>query len=183
MTTNSNTISDAGGLSRPENRQKRLGSLANRGWLIRLSAATVAATLISLSSLLPSSSELQARDDLITLPVAALFDNPEYAAKLEGVQFYFGSTPHPEVAKDHGEFTSNKKTNAFKKDDQFACNWALLSALLAFKDRALGLGADAVVGIRSFYKNNDFRGDTDFQCGAGNIMAGVTMKGTVVKFK
>lgn len=160
--------------------------LSNRG-LSRINkqrsgAIAVAATLLFLS-LLPASSQVQARDDLITLPVAALFDNPEYAAKLEGVQFFFGSTPHPAVAKEHGEFTSNKKTNAFKKDDQFACNWALLSALLAFKDRALGLGADAVVGIRSFYKNNDFRGDTDYQCGAGNIMAGVTMKGTVVKFK
>lgn len=152
-------------------------------YLQRSGAIAVAAALLLLSSLLPSSSEVQARDDLITLPVAALFDNPEYAAKLEGVQFFFGSTPYPAVAKDHGEFTSNKKTNAFKKDDQFACNWALLSALLAFKDRALGLGADAVVGIRSFYKNNDFRADTDYQCGAGNIMAGVTMKGTIVKFQ
>jgi len=136
-----------------------------------------------LLSILWSPATVQARDDLITLPVSGIFDNPEYAARLEGVQFYFGETPHPAVATDHGEFTANKKTNAYRKEAGFACNWALLSALLSLKDRAVGLGADAVVGIRSYYKSHDFRGDTEYQCGSGNIIAGVTMIGRVVKLQ
>lgn len=149
---------------------------------IRLSIEPSLVVLV-LCTVLCLPSTVHARDDLITLPVAGIFDNPEYAARLEGVQFYFGETPYAEVATDHGEFTANKKTNAYRKEASFACNWAMLSALLSLKDRALDLGADAVVDIRSYYKRNDFRGDTEFQCGSGNIMAGVTMIGRVVKFQ
>lgn len=148
-----------------------------------LAYCAMAFMLTSMLTLLPSSTPLQARDDLITLPVASIFDNPEFASRLTGVEFYFGETPHPEIAVDHGEFTSVKKTNAFRKDDQVACDWAMLSALLVFKERALSMGADAVVAMRSYYKHHDFRGDTEYQCGAGNMIAGVTIKGHIVKFK
>jgi uncharacterized protein YbjQ (UPF0145 family) len=124
-----------------------------------------------------------ARDDIGTYAVAGVLSNPAYAARLEGVSFYFGDHAHPEIEKNFGEYMSNKKTNAVGKSDQEACEWAFLSALLSFRDRALTLGGNAVVNIRGYYKKNAFTSATEFQCGAGATMAGVTLKGDVVKLK
>jgi hypothetical protein len=124
-----------------------------------------------------------ARDDVGTYPLADVFSNPEYAQRLEGVRFFFGTQAHPPIEKSFGEYQSNKKTNAFNKSDKHACEWAFLSALLSFHQRALSLGGDAVVDIQGYYKKQPFSSETEFQCGAGATMAGVTLKGTVVKLK
>jgi hypothetical protein len=138
-------------------------------------ALAVALALVSLTA--------QARDTVAAFPLADVLNKPEYAARLEGVKFFFGSQPYPAVAHDYGEYQSNKKTNAFNKSDKEACEWAFLSALLSFKDRALSQGGDAVVNISGYYKKIPFSSETQFQCGAGGTMAGVTLKGTVVKLK
>ncbi len=124
-----------------------------------------------------------ARDDVGAYPIADVMNNPEYAARLAGVKFFFADQPHPQVAQSFGEFQSNKKTNAFNKSDKEACEWAFLSALLSFHQRALSSGGDAVVNITGYYKKIAFTSQTEFQCGAGATMAGVTLKGTVVKLK
>jgi len=124
-----------------------------------------------------------ARDDVGSYPIADVTSNPEYAARLQGVQFFFADQPHPPIERSFGEFQSNKKTNAFNKSDKQACEWAFLSALLSFHERARSLGANAVVDIRGYYKKIPFSSQTEFQCGAGATMAGVTIKGTVVKLK
>jgi len=129
------------------------------------------------------SSGAAARDDVGTYPVADVLQNPEYAERLEGVKFYFGEQAHPEIEHSFGEFQSNKKTNAFNKSDKEACEWAFLSALLSFRERALAEGGNAVVNIRGNYKKQAFSSETDFQCGAGALMAGVTLVGDVVKLK
>jgi len=124
-----------------------------------------------------------ARDDVQTFPLADVFGNAEYAQRLEGVKFFFGDQAHPAIDKSFGEFMSNKKTNAFNKSDKEACEWAFLSALLSFHQRALSEGGNAVVNITGYYKKQPFSSQTEFQCGAGATMAGVTLKGTVVKLK
>ncbi len=100
-----------------------------------------------------------------------------------GIEFYFGNQTYSTPIKDFGEFTSNKKTNAFGKSDKEACEWAFLSAMISFQQRAINMGGDAVVNIKSYYKKNEVVSDTEYECGAGAIMAGVTFKGTVVKLK
>jgi hypothetical protein len=124
-----------------------------------------------------------ARDDVQTFPLADVFGNAEYAQRLEGVKFFFGDQAHPAIDKSFGEFMSNKKTNAVGKSDKKACEWAFLSALLSFHQRALSEGGNAVVNITGYYKKQPFSSQTEFQCGAGATMAGVTLKGTVVKLK
>ena len=134
-------------------------------------------------ALLVISSAAHARDQIVHFPIADVMQNEEYANRLEDVQFFFGDQTHPAIAQNYGEFQSNKKTNAFNKSDKGACEWAFLSALLSFHDRALSSGGDAVVGITGYYKKHKYTSETEFQCGAGNIMAGVTLKGKVVKLK
>ncbi len=126
----------------------------------------------------------QARDDRKAFPVKDFFERSDVKEKLgTSVKFYFGDSRHGAVAERHGEFTSNKKTNAFNKTDKEACEWALFSAMLALRDRAVKEGGNAVINIRSNYKNEPFSSATEYQCGAGKLMAGVTMVGEVVTLK
>ena len=109
------------------------------------------------------------------------------AALRAGCRFYSGYpiTPQTEIleylAKRMDEAVSNRKTNAANKTDVEACRWAALSALKAFQESAKERGANAVVDIVSFYKKNEFRHDTNFECFAGNVVAGVALKGTYAK--
>jgi uncharacterized protein YbjQ (UPF0145 family) len=124
----------------------------------------------------------QARDEHTMFSIQEAMNTEDAKAKLDGsVQFYFGDQKHPKAEKTFGEFMSNKKTNAFNKTDERACQWAFLSAMLSFQDRAIREGGNAVVNIRSYYKRNEISSSTQFECGAGNIIAGVTFKGDVVK--
>ena len=111
-----------------------------------------------------------ARDDVQTFPIADVLNNPSYASRLAGVKFFFADQAHPAVAQEFGEYQSNKKTNAFNKSDKEACEWAFLSALLSFHQRALAEGGDAVVGIFGYYKKQNFSSTTHFQCSLGGLM-------------
>lgn len=124
----------------------------------------------------------QARDTRHKFPLSDAMGNENAKQKLDGsVRFYFGNSSHSGVVKNYGEFMSNKKTNAFNKTDKFACEWAFLTAMLSFQDRAKSLGANAVINIKSYYKKNEIISSTEYECGAGGILAGVTFKGEVVK--
>jgi hypothetical protein len=101
----------------------------------------------------------------------------------KNVRMYFGTQPHPSVAERFGTYTSNKKTNAFNKSDKMACEWAFLSAILTFQERALREGGNAVVNIRSYYKKQNVSSRTEYMCGAGTFVAGMTFRGEVVKLK
>lgn len=104
-------------------------------------------------------------------------------AKLADVAFYMSGQKHAKVAHDFGVFTSNKRTNAFNKTDEKACEIAFLSAIIALQKRATQLGGDAVVDIKSTTKNNDLDSATSYRCAAGGVIANVVLTGRVVKFE
>ncbi|MFL6671924.1 MAG: excinuclease ATPase subunit [Massilia sp.] len=97
------------------------------------------------------------------------------------VRFYFGKQKAPAVLKRIGVEQTSQKTNAFGKSDTTACNWAFLSAMLQLQKHARQVGANAVVNIVSNYKNVEFSSETEFECHAGAIMAGVALKGDFVR--
>ena len=124
----------------------------------------------------------QARDSVLHLPIKDVLENPEYKTRLgSGVALYFGS--QDAAGQSLGEYVTNKKTNAFGKSDEKSCQWAMLSALLELVERARKEGANAVVNISSYYKRIDFVSDTEYECHAGGVIAGVTLKGKVIKLK
>lgn len=126
----------------------------------------------------------QARDTEHRLPIAEAMADAEARKNLgNDITFYFGTQPHPAVAKTFGEYTTNKKTNAFNKTDEVACRWAMLSALIQLRDRARQLGANGVVNIVSYYKKNIQSSATEYVCHAGNVVAGVALKGKFVSFR
>ncbi len=140
-----------------------------------LAVLFVALAMISLSQ------QAFARDDRLMFPISDALSAPAAQAKLSGIDFYFGNQKHPKILKDFGEFSTNKKTNAFNKSDKQACEWVFLSALLKLQERAKRMGANAVINIKSNYRNNVVVSDTEYQCGSGNIFAGAALKGRIVK--
>ena len=138
--------------------------------------------VIVISMLFLGVNTANARDTRHMYPLSEALSNANAKAKISGdIKFYFGDQKHAKVLKQYGEYQSNKKTNAFNKTDKFACEWAFLSAMMSFQDRARQLNANAVINIKSYYKKHLVSSATQYECGAGGIIAGVTFKGDFVK--
>ncbi|WP_233584704.1 excinuclease ATPase subunit [Aquabacterium soli] len=139
--------------------------------------ATLLATTLALSAL--TSLPAMARDTELHLPLADVLDMPEAKEKLDGsVKFYLAGQKTPKVLKRLESDVSNRKTNGVGKADDVACRWAALSALIAFQDKAKQLGANAVVDLVSYYKKNETKSDTNYECHAGAVVVGVALKGS-----
>lgn len=140
------------------------------------------AYLVLISTVLFSFSVGHARNTVIKASVEEALAWGERESILDNsIDLYFGDQAHPAVEQSHGTFTANRKTNGVGKSDQKACQWAFLSAMTVLQARAVREGGNAVINIRSNYYRNEFTSATEFECGAGNVMAGVTMVGDVVK--
>jgi hypothetical protein len=124
--------------------------------------------------------EAGAKEKIHQFSIADFMANPEHAEKLAGVRFYFGDQAHPEIVREFSDDRTNLKTNAFGKKDAVACDWVMLSAMLSLHNRAMQLGANAVINIRSNYKNNIVSSSTEYTCGAGAFVAGVALIGTFI---
>lgn len=124
-----------------------------------------------------------ARNTVDQYSINELLKTKEAKEVLLDVPLIFGAGSTAKVLKKYGEVMSNRKTNAFMKSDKKACQWAMLSALKSLQTRALKEGMNAVVNIESYYQKREFVSRTHFECGAGAVMAGVTLKGILVKQK
>ena len=115
------------------------------------------------------------------------FNNAVVAAtqsgKLDGsVKFYLADIKpdgQPTVLKT---ITVEKKTNAFGKQDQVSCDWALQSALISLQEDAKEVGANAVVDIISDY-DNEYRDNEKYECHVGFLMSGVVLKAKLAKLQ
>ncbi|SRR5450830_26345 len=137
---------------------------------------------ISIALLVASALPAQARDTQLMLSIDEGMQTPTADTKLDGsVKFYFAGQKHPMVLKKMSSDVSNRKTNAFGKADNVACNWAFLSTLIAFQEKAKELGANAVINMVSYYNQHEMASDSQFECHAGAIMAGVAIKGDYAK--
>jgi len=140
--------------------------------------------LIVATALLAVASTANARETRVELPLHDLINSPEAkAAGIDGSVRFFLAGEKVNVQQRLGEDVTNKKTNAANKSDAEACNWVALSALKALQDGARSRGANAVVDVVSYYKKNEFKSTTNFECYAGAILAGVALKGTYAKVK
>jgi hypothetical protein len=128
------------------------------------------------------SSIVQARNTRYTLKIQEVMNSADYQQKVgNAVAFYFANQPAPRFAQNLGEYVTNKKTNSFGKSDEAACQWAMLSALIQLRDRALQEGGNAVINIVSYYDRDEIPDKSEYECHAGAVIAGVALKGTVVK--
>ncbi|ORI08424.1 excinuclease ABC subunit A [Campylobacter concisus] len=135
--------------------------------------------LVLLVAILAFATSLNARDDVKYHSLDFLNGPKAKNFLLPNVSISFGTGYSGQViVKD---LTSNKKTNGFNKSDEEACQIALLSALKTFQERALKEGGTKVVNLTGYYKKHPFNSKTQFQCGSGALMSGVTLKGDIAK--
>jgi hypothetical protein len=133
--------------------------------------------------LFSQSSTSFARDTKLNPPINKALATTAAKEKLNtDIKFFFGEG-HPETTEELGTYTANRKTNSFNKTDIEACKWVFLSSLLALQDRAIKEGGDAVIDIHSFYKKQPYFSTKKYECHAGAMIAGVALRGTVVKLK
>ena len=132
-----------------------------------------------------SSAGAASRDEHIRFPIyPALEKGQSYRVKVDpSVRLFFGDERTPNVAKSMGTFSANTKSNAVGKSDQEACDIAFISALADLQQSARKAGGNAVINIRSVYRGENSPSPKEYVCGAGTIMVGVTLEGTVVRLK
>lgn len=95
------------------------------------------------------------------------------------VKLYFGKAAPGKVIRKG--ITTNPKTNALNKSDLEACQWVFLSAVKKFQERAKKEGATKVSNLVSYYKKKEYRSPSQYECHAGRSIAGVALKGDIVK--
>lgn len=146
-------------------------------------AAILAAAGIVLASLVITP-ESTARDTKVMWPLADALNTAEAKAQLNrGIRFYFGDSAHPPVARTFGVFQTNKKTRGVGRTDKEACEWTFVSAMASFQQRAIEMGGDAIIKIESYYRRVPVSSATEYECGSGAVMSGVTFRGEVVKLQ
>jgi len=145
----------------------------------KMSAAAAGAAM---ATLLVTSPIADARETLHKLPLESALTKAQASGQLApGIKLFFGEQKHPKPKAQLGQARTNKKTNFFNKTDEVACDYAFLSAMIAITQYAQRVGGNAVVNIRSNYKNVPFGSETEYECGAGNVTGGVAFIGDVVK--
>ena len=144
----------------------------------RLSAAAAGCALAALLVAGPA----DARETRHKFPIESALAKAQASGQLApGIKLYWGTQKHAKPTAQLGPTRTNKKTNFFNKTDQEACDWAFLSSMKALSAYAQRVGGNAVVNIRSNYKNVEFSSETEYECGAGNVTGGVALIGDVVK--
>jgi len=124
-----------------------------------------------------------AADRSVYLPLREAVAAAQAAGKIDGsVKLYLAdASPQGQVLQR--DVVTNKKTNAFAKSDATACQRAAQSAIIALHDSAKKAGANAVINITSYYRKVEYRSKTDYECHAGGVVAGVTLRGDFAKVK
>ena len=137
--------------------------------------------LASLCGLLLSA-QAQAADRAVYFPFQEAVQRAVDDGFLDGsVTFHLAGTSQAGTVLQADAIT-NKKTNGFAKSAESSCDHVLRSALIQFQNTAKANGANAVTNLVSFYKSNETRSTTTYQCAKGTALAGVALKGDLVKF-
>jgi len=127
-------------------------------------------------------STAHARDDRLKFKIQDALNSHAAQGKIDSqIKLFWGGQKFPTPLQTFGTYTANKKTNAFNKSDQEACEINFTSAVISLQERARSEGGNAVVNIHSYYKKEDISSETEYECGAGTFVSGVALRGTVVK--
>ncbi|ENW95301.1 hypothetical protein [Acinetobacter sp. NIPH 298] len=125
---------------------------------------------------------VQAADTVHQFDFKAAVDRAVADGTLDGsVKFYLkGNKSGGKVLEQ--DIVTNQKTNGFGKSAEKSCDWVLRSALLQLDKAAKARGANAVTNIVSYFKKNEVQSSTTYECHKGMAVAGVALKGDIVKF-
>ena len=122
-----------------------------------------------------------ARDEQRLCEIAAVLDSPAGKDRFDDtVQFFWADQDTPAPLQTYGIHTSERRGFSPTRTEQEACDQTFIEALAALRDAAKAAGANAVINIKSLYKNREFRSATQYECRVGYITASVTLEGRLV---
>lgn len=140
---------------------------------------TVGPLLLALALGAPAA---HARDEQRLYDVAAALATPQGRDRFDDtIQFFWAEQDTPASQQSFSIHTSERKTFLPTRTEQEACDQSFIEALASLRDAARKIGADAVVGIKSLYKNREFRSATQYECRLSYFSASVTLEGRLVK--
>lgn len=123
-----------------------------------------------------------ARDEQRLYDVAAALATPEGRDRFDDtIRFFWAEQDTPASEQSFSIHTSERKTFLPTRTEQEACDQSFIEALASLRDAARKIGANAVVGIKSLYKNREFRSATQYECRLSYFSASVTLEGRLVK--
>ena len=136
--------------------------------------------LTALLVLLPSAAH--AKDEQRLFDIATVLASPEGRDRFDDtIRFFWSGQAAPTPVQNFKIQTSERKTFLPTRTEQEACDQSFIEALAAVRDAARAAGANAVVELKSLYKNREFRSTTQYECRLGYFAASVTLEGTLVK--
>jgi uncharacterized protein YbjQ (UPF0145 family) len=120
----------------------------------------------------------------ITLPIqpvtalsaAKYADESNPAAK---VAVYFGSQPHPAVARRVGDASYSARVPRSTDGVEATCNKALFYAIDKLRVEAMAKGANAVINVTTRFHNTETNSATEYTCGV-STSAAIAVKGEFV---
>lgn len=136
---------------------------------------------VLLLTLFVASPALARNDNLDMTVEGAMAVGPKQ--NLLDIPWFMSGQKHPRVAERLQQMKTQKATNKFGKEDDYACSIAFMSAIIQLQKRAKQLGANAVVDIKSVTRGNDLDSATKYKCNLGTFTATVGLTGIPVKLK
>lgn len=145
------------------------------------SLRTRLAQLLAASVLTVAGTAAVAADTIVHLPLKAAVDAAIASGKIDGsVKFHLaGASPRGTVIR--ADVVTNKKSNAFNKSDEDACQWTAQSAIIQLHEAALKAGANAVINIESYFRKKVYTHPQNYECHVGAVMSGVALRGDLAK--
>ena len=141
--------------------------------------AAVTSLVLALALCAPAA---HARDEQRLNDVAAALGTPEGRDRFDDtIQFFWADQETPAAEQSFSIHTAERKTFLPTRTEQEACDQSFIEALASLRDAARKIGANAVVGIKSLYKNREFRSATQYECRLSYFSASVTLEGRLVK--
>jgi len=141
----------------------------------------VRASVVALLILFVASPALARNDTLDFTVDGAMSVGPKQ--NLLDIPWFMSGQKHPGVAERMQLQKSQKATNKFGKEDDYACSIAFMSAIIQLQKRAKQLGANAIVDIKSVTRGSDLDSATKYKCNLGTFTATVGLTGVPVKLK
>ena len=139
-------------------------------------------SLVTLAVLAASMHSVLAADEVLMMPIAPALQSVDGRAKVDGdLKFFFGRNRPARVAHQYGNFVTNNKVHVFGRSSGEACNLVFLNALEDLQKRARAVGANAVVGVVSYFRRREVSSDDSYECNVGSVVAGVALKGDLAR--
>lgn len=112
-----------------------------------------------------------------SLPLQPITAKP---AADSGVALYFGSQPHPAVARQVGSASHSTRIARASDGPEASCNKALGDALKELRSDAQKKGANAVINVKTRFHSTETDSTTDYTCGVSASAAAIAVTGDLV---